>query len=115
MVYKTLGDHHKSKESFMVKLLLVIYMKIVRNCMFEPNSKNLDWVNFTFDQIKAAFFWGKPAIVSSHRVNFCGLIEPENRKNGLVALQALLQKVIKTWPDVEFIDMEILTELIKKY
>lgn len=89
------------------------HVTIVRNCMFEPNSKNLDWVNFTFDQIKAAFFWGKPAIISSHRVNFCGHIDPENRRKGLESLQELLKKVVKTWPDVEFVAVDELVEIIK--
>lgn len=88
------------------------HLTIVRNCMFEPNSKNIDWVNFTFEQIKAAFFWGKPAIISSHRVNFCGLIDPENRRKGLESLQALLNKVVKTWPDVEFVAVDKLAEII---
>jgi hypothetical protein len=90
------------------------HVTIVRNCMFEPNSKNIDWVSFTFDQIKAAFFWGKPAIVSSHRVNFCGHIDPENRRKGLEALEALLMKVVKTWPDVEFVSVDQLADIIKK-
>jgi hypothetical protein len=89
------------------------HVTIVRNCMFEPNSKNIDWVNFTFDQIKAAFFWGKPAIVSSHRVNFCGHIDPENKRNGLKLLQALLEKVVQTWPDVEFVAVDKLVEYLK--
>jgi hypothetical protein len=88
------------------------HVTIVRNCMFEPNSKNMDWVNFTFDQIKAAFFWGKPAIISSHRVNFCGHIDPENRRKGLEALQALLRKVVKTWPEVEFVSVDELAGII---
>lgn len=89
------------------------HVTIVRNCMFEPNSRNIDWVNFTFDQIKAAFYWGKPAIVSSHRVNFCGHIDPQNRKKGLETLHALLQKVVKMWPEVEFVSIEELTQIIK--
>ena len=90
------------------------HVTIVRNCMFEPNSRNIDWVNFTFDQIKAAFFWGKPAIVSSHRVNFCGHIDPENRKKGLDTLKDLLQKVVKKWPDVEFVTVDQLADIIKE-
>jgi hypothetical protein len=89
------------------------HVTIVRNCMFEPNSKNIDWVDFTFNQIKAAFFWGKPAIVSSHRVNFCGHIDPANRRKGLEILKALLQKVVKTWPEVEFVSVDELTNIIK--
>lgn len=90
------------------------HVTIVRNCMFEPNSRNIDWVNFTFNQIKAAFFWGKPAIISSHRVNFCGHIDPENRKKGLNDLQALLEKVIKTWPDIEFVGVDDLSNIIRE-
>ena len=90
------------------------HVTIVHNCMFEPNSKNIDWVNFTFEQIKAAFFWGKPAIISSHRVNFCGHIDPENRKKGLGTLKDLLQKVVKKWPDVEFVSVDQLAGIIKE-
>jgi hypothetical protein len=89
------------------------HVTIVRNCMFEPNNKNLDWVNFTFGQINAAFFWGKPAIISSHRVNFCGFIEDENRRKGLESLKFLLKKVVKTWPDVEFVAVDELAEIIE--
>lgn len=89
------------------------YVTIVRNCVFEPSDSDKDWVNFTFQQIKAAFFWNKPAIVSSHRVNFAGHIDPENRKKGLSALSELLKKVVKTWPDVEFVSLHNLASLIK--
>lgn len=82
------------------------HVTIVRNCMFEPNINDVDWVNFTFNQIKAAFFWRKPAIISSHRVNFCGHIDPSNRERGLSALSSLLKKIVKTWPDVVFMSIE---------
>jgi len=85
---------------------------IVRNCVFEPNDRNIDWVNFTFKQIEAAFFWNKPAIVSSHRVNFCGHINTENRKKGLSALKALLDKVVKKWPDIEFVSVDELIQIM---
>ncbi|EIM77256.1 hypothetical protein A3SI_06704 [Nitritalea halalkaliphila LW7] len=65
---------------------------IVRNCVFEPNQRPIDWVNFTFKQIEAAFFWNKPAIISSHRVNFSGHIDPANRKKGLEDLKNLLNE-----------------------
>jgi hypothetical protein len=89
------------------------HVTIVRNCMFEPNSSDIDWVNFTFNQVKAAFFWKKPAIISSHRVNFCGHIDPANREKGLSALESLLKKIVKTWPDVEFMAIDDLaTEIL---
>jgi len=70
--------------------------------MFEPNSKNIDWGNFTFQQIKAAFFCRKPAIISSYRVNFVGSISKPNREQGLSELRKLLSTVLFTWPDVQF-------------
>lgn len=90
------------------------HVTIIRNCMFEPNSKSIDWVNFTMNQISAAFFWGKPAIVSSHRVNYCGFIDNNNRKDGLNQLKLLLKKIIKKWPDVEFLGLDQLALTIKK-
>jgi hypothetical protein len=85
---------------------------IVRNCVFEPNDRKIDWVNYTLKQIEAAFFWGKPAIISSHRVNFSGQIDPENRNKGLSVLRGLLNKIIKKWPDVEFVSVDELTNLV---
>jgi hypothetical protein len=81
-------------------------MNIVRNCVFEPTDRDIDWVSFTLKQIEAAFFWGKPAVVSSHRVNFCGHIDPDNRSKGLTALKALLDKVVIKWPELEFVSVD---------
>jgi hypothetical protein len=76
---------------------------MVRNIVFEPTEeRGLDWVNFTMKQIERAFRWNKPAIISSHRVNFCGHIDPKNREIGLQALRKLLQEIVKKWPEVEF-------------
>jgi len=76
---------------------------MVRNIVFEPTEdRGLDWVSFTMKQIERAFRWNKPAIISSHRVNFCGHIDPKNREMGLQTLQKLLQEIVKKWPEVEF-------------
>lgn len=90
------------------------YVNFVRNCVFEPNDRDIDWVNYTFSQIKASFFWNRPAIVSSHRVNFAGHIDPENRKKGLDMLKKLLKKVVTAYPDVEFIAIDDLCQEILK-
>jgi hypothetical protein len=66
----------------------------------------MDWVSFTMKQIEAAFFWGKPAIISSHRVNFCGHIDPKNREKGITYLKNLLKQIQKKWPDVEFVGVD---------
>lgn len=79
-------------------------MYLVRNVFFEPSTnRNTDWVDYGLSQIKNAFFWGAPAIINSHRVNYIGSIDPGNREFGLKALRKLLVEVKKNWPDVEFV------------
>ena len=73
-----------------------------RNCLFEPSDKRYNGIDLTMNQIAAAFRWGKPANISTHRVNFAGGIDPANRVKGLSELKNLLKTIIKRWPDVEF-------------
>jgi hypothetical protein len=87
---------------------------LVRNVVFEPtDDRGVDWVNYTLEQIEAAFRWNRPAIISSHRVNFCGHIDPGNRKKGITALKKLLQKIVEKWPDVEFLAANELGSIIQ--
>jgi len=89
------------------------HVSIVRNVVFEPtNDPAFDAVGLALNQVAAAFRWRKPAIISSHRVNFCGHIDPENRKLGLDALRRLLQGIVQRWPDVRFISADELVERI---
>jgi hypothetical protein len=91
------------------------HVTVVRNAAFEPASgRKEDWVNFTFSQIKAAFRLNKPAIVSTHRVNFCGHTNPENRTTGLKQLKQLLHKVKQECPEVEFMAIDELSDEIIK-
>lgn len=90
-----------------------ILKDLVRNVVFEPStSQHSNWVNFTFKQVEAAFRMNKPANISSHRVNFCGHIDPKNREIGLTALKQLLDKIVKRWPEVEFISADQLGSMI---
>ena len=85
----------------------------VRNVVFEPtDNRGFNWVDYSFKQIETAFFWKRPAIISSHRVNFCGHIDPQNRKIGIDALKELLQRIVKKWPEVEFMSADKLGDLI---
>ena len=87
----------------------------VRNIVFEPSyDKGIDWVNYSLKQVETAFKWSKPAIISSHRANFGGHIDPANRKKGFVALEQLLKKIVRRWPDVEFMAAPELGDLISK-
>ncbi|MDZ7755209.1 hypothetical protein [Rhodohalobacter sp.] len=86
---------------------------LVRNVVFEPTEKrNIDWVPYTLKQIEAAFRWKRPAIISSHRVNFCGFIEEKNRLKGLEAVRKLLHEIVKRWPEVEFMAANELGDLV---
>ena len=88
---------------------------IVRNVVFEPTEeRGIDWVAFAIKQIETAFRWNRPAIISSHRVNFCGHIEESNREKGLIALKKLVQEIVIKWPDVEFMAANELGDLLKK-
>ena len=88
-------------------------VKLVRNVVFEPTeSRGFDWVSYSLSQVKAAFRLERPAIISSHRVNFCGQIEESNRMIGLLALRELLKRISQKWPDVEFISSGQLGDLI---
>jgi hypothetical protein len=86
---------------------------LVRNVVFEPtHARGFDPVAYALRQIEAAFFWRKPALISSHRVNFCGHIEEGNRAQGLAALRALLQEIVRRWPAAEFVSAAELGELV---
>ena len=87
---------------------------MVRNCVFEPaENRGVDWVAYCMKQIDAAFRWNRPANISSHRVNFCGNIDPKNRETGLTALKQLLNAIVKRWPDVEFMAANELACLVQ--
>jgi hypothetical protein len=73
-----------------------------RNCVFEPTDPAYRGICHTLRQIETAFRWGKPAIISTHRVNFVGGIEEKNRLKGLFELKLLLKEIINKWTDVEF-------------
>ena len=83
------------------------HMTIVRNVLFEPGEdRGYNPVDHALAQVAAAFYWHKPAIISSHRVNYCGHIDPEHRRKGLDALRRLLAEIIRRWPDVEFVSAD---------
>ena len=76
---------------------------LTRNAFFEPNAPGKDWVRSCLNEIDHAFLWRKPAVISSHRTNYIGSLDEDNRKNSLEKLSELLAAVLKKWPDVEFI------------
>ncbi len=91
---------------------------ITRNCFFEPSSSgfekpaNTDWINNCLKEIEIAFRWRKPAVISSHRVNYIGYLHPENREKSLKQLSELFSKMLKKWPNIEFMTSVELGDLI---
>jgi hypothetical protein len=84
----------------------------VRNGLFEPSlNANVDWVDKCMQSIAIAFKWGKPAIIGSHRINFCGRLDESQRNNNLKDLENLVSKMLKKWPDIEFMDSSGLKDI----
>jgi hypothetical protein len=85
----------------------------IRNVFFEPvNNPNLDWTNNALARIQAAFLLNRPAVISTHRVNYIGFIDQRNRDNGLKHLGKLLTQIVKKWPQVKFITTDELSNYI---
>ena len=85
-----------------------------RNVIFEPSENpNKDWINTAMNEIEIVFRWQKPAIICSHRVNYIGFINEENKNRNLKLLKELLTKIIKKWPDTEFMNSSELGALIR--
>lgn len=86
---------------------------IVRNCSFEPVVGGDSAIATCFDQIAAAFTMRKPAILSTHRLNYIGHFDENNRTENLKRLKTLLEMVKKRWPDVEFVSGKELCDMYK--
>lgn len=87
---------------------------LVRNAFFEPSTNpSFDWTGDCLNRIETAFRWNKPAIISSHRLNFMGGLRPENRSANLYLLQQLLKKTTQRWPQVEFMSSDQLGDLMQ--
>ena len=101
--YHYLGEKNKYGQTY-----------LVRNAFFEPYKDNTTdkWVYECLRRIYIAFRWHKPAIISSHRINFIGTIDEQFRDRNLTLFRMLLTEIVKRWPDVEFMSSDKLGELI---
>ena len=104
----------RAKYNYLGKVNKLGQIYLMRNCFFEPSlDKNNDWVVSCIKEIKSSFSYRKPAVISSHRLNYVSGLDLENRDKNLFMLNFLFQKIITLWPDVEFMDSSKLGELIK--
>ncbi|MCF8380664.1 MAG: hypothetical protein K9H49_13895 [Bacteroidales bacterium] len=84
----------------------------VRNCFFEPSlNPGFNWIEDCLNRLRIIFFWGKPAIIGTHRINFIGSLNEDNRTKNLKLFSELLKMILKTWPDVEFTTTDKLGEI----
>lgn len=79
----------------------------VRNVLFEPfSSPDRDWCGIAMAQIEQAFRYRTPAIISTHRVNYCSGVTKRVRDQSLRQLSCLLDLIKASWPNVEFLSSD---------
>ncbi|MCB0633702.1 MAG: hypothetical protein R2824_00175 [Saprospiraceae bacterium] len=89
-------------------------INLVRNCVFEPAQTKdyFDDVDSCMADISNAFRWKKPAIITTHRLNYIGHLKEENAAKNIRRLEQLIKKILGKWPDVEFFHSAGLADLI---
>lgn len=76
----------------------------VRNVSFEPSiNQNFDWINKCIKQIEIAFILNRPAIISTHRLNYISSINPKNAEKNIKMLHKLIQIILIKHPNVKFL------------
>ncbi len=84
----------------------------IRNCFFEPALNNgIIPIDEIMKRLKIIFYWGKPAIIGTHRINFIGSLNEDNRKRNLEQLSLLIKKILNQYPDAEFTTTDKLGKL----
>ena len=107
------GKKSKKRQRYIGKKNEFGQIDLCRNVIFEPaESPQKDWVDSCLKDISIAFRWYHPAIICSHRVNYIGTINVENRDRNLKSLARLLEQIKKNWPDVEFMSSDKLGDII---
>ena len=88
---------------------------LVRNCSFEPSQyPAINYVDECLKRIHIAFLWRKPAIISTHRLNFIGTLNERNRDVNLQQLKMLLKEIVRLWPETEFLTSDKLGDIIRE-
>ncbi len=110
------GNHRRMKRHYVGEKNEYGQTYLIRNCVFEPTIKQNGKmsINRCIENIKNAFFWKRPAIISSHRLNYIGFIDQDNRENNLKLLNKLFKEILKNWPEIEFLTSVQLGEYIEE-
>jgi hypothetical protein len=86
---------------------------LVRNCLYEPAHQGEIAEIQCLKEIEKAFALKKPAIVCSHRINYIGALNTQNRDRTLKGIKYILTQVKQKYPDVEFMSSDELGQIIK--
>lgn len=91
---------------------------LLRNAFFEPSSMSKlrikDPVRQCLADMSIAFRMKKPAVICSHRINYCGFIDEKNRDRTLGMLKDILGTALIKWPDIEFMNSQQLGKEINR-
>lgn len=86
---------------------------LIRNAFFEPYKGGIEnGIDECLGRVALAFKCHKPAVISSHRLNYIGALDMDFRDLNLKQLKSLLTKIKKSWPDVEFMSSDQLGDII---
>ena len=84
----------------------------IRNCSFEPSTDNRDTsIKGLLKQVEATFAQHKIAVFSTHRINYVGGIDEDNRTQNLQLLDRFLSVLLAKYPDVEFLSSDKLIDI----
>lgn len=86
---------------------------IQRNAFFEPSNQGMSGqLSTALERIDTAFRWNKPAILSTHRINFIGGLDEKNRDENIKEFRALLKAIVSKWPNIEFMSTQDLIKVM---
>ena len=86
----------------------------IRNCHFEPATYvGGERVDSLMKQVDKAFSSHKIAVFSSHRINFVGGIDEENRGRTLLLLDGFLSSLLNKYPDIVFLSSDQLVNIFE--
>ena len=85
----------------------------IRNCSFEPSiGLRTNEVSACMNEVRQAFKENRPAIISSHRINYVSGLDLSNRENNLRALDLLLKQILLEFPDVAFLSSDQMVDIL---
>ena len=85
---------------------------LIRNCLFEPSQNDTLNAENCLRNIRIMFEHKKPAIICSHRLNYIGGLDLNNRDRTLRDFEYLLKTIVDIYPNVEFMSSDELGDII---